>query len=401
MMYLTTYHYSLLSLLREYLQSEKSELTIARKEIKFGREGWQNLYNLSSKHGVASMVFEMLNISERASQLELEFIPENNSKVNSDNINNDTLLVKYGLIDIETNIPPADLLTKWKIDTQNSEDIYKKDVDIIKELLAFFRINDIDALIINGVGFGQMFVHPSHRHYGDVDIFLGSEYTRGNKLLGKLGMNIEVVNQNYSTFKFRGVTVRNHKCFYFHQFRHRIFTKQDKRVDKQLMKFLESGYDTVSVDDIEVKTPNPEFMLLYLTRHLVLHFLEYGIYLRHLCDINLLIERNRDSIDFAKMEKIFKKCHILKLFTSFISICKTHLGLNLDLNLKEDKDLTQRILNDMFFNKYRLIDKGKFKKMRALGRYFFRISYLFSSKWKYDHIQRGLFLRMLPYKLLF
>ncbi len=216
-----------------------------------------------------------------------------------------------------------------------------------------------------------------------------------------MGINVEEVTPYYSTFKFRGLSVRNHKYFLFNQFRHRLFTKQDKKIDKQLIKFLDNGCDTVSIGDLEVKTPNPEFMLLYLTRHLVLHFLEYGIFLRHLCDITLLIDRNRDSIDFVKMEKIFKKYHILNLFTSFISICNKHLGLNLDLNLKEDKKLTDRVLNDMFFNKYRLIDKINFKKMGAFERYTLRIRYLFSSKWKYDHIQKGLYLRMLPYKLLY
>jgi hypothetical protein len=400
-MHLTTYHYSLLSLLKEYLQSEKTSFTAPLREIKMDRGGWQNLYNLASKHGVSSMALEMLQISEKADQLELEFIPENKPEADYELTNENPNSVKYGLIDIDTNMPPTDLLAKWRIDAEESEKIYNKEVEILKELLAFFKINEIEVLVINGVVSGQMFKHPSHRQYGDIDIFLGSDYNKGNKLLYKLGINVEEVNSNYSTFKFRGVTVRNHKCFLFNQFRHRLFTKQDKKFDKQLVKFLENGCDTIFIGDLEVKTPNPEFMLLYLTRHLVLHFLEYGIFLRHLCDITILIERNRDSIDFAKMEKIFKKNHILNLFSSFISICNEHLGLSLDLNLKEDKELTNRVLNDIFFNRYRLIDKSNFKKMGAFGRYTLRITYLFSSKWKYDQIQRGLYLRMLLYKLLF
>jgi hypothetical protein len=399
-MHLTTYHYSLLSLLSEYLQSEKNFFLTPRKEIKMDRMGWQNLYSLASKHGVTTMALEMLQISEKADQLELEFIPENKPEANPEITNENPRSVKYGLIDIETNMPPADLLVKWRVDTQESEKIYNKEVEILKELLAFLKINEIEAFVISGVVSGQMYKHPSHRHYGDIDIFLGSDYNKGNKLLYKLGINVEEVNSKYSTFKFRGVTVRNHKCFLFNQFHNRLFTKQDKKIDKQLINFLENGSETVSIGDLEVKTPNPEFMLLYLTRHLVLHFLEYGIFLRQLCDIALLIDRKRDSIDFAKMEKIFKKIHILNIFSSFISICNEHLGLNLDLNLKEDKKLTDRVLNDMFFNKYRLIDKSNFKKMGALGRYTLRTRYLFSSKWKYDHIQRGLYLRMLPYKLL-
>ncbi len=399
-MYLTTYHYSLLSLLREYLQSCKTSYKTSSNEIKLDREGWQYLYSLSAKHGVAPMILEMLNISEKASQLELEFAIENNSEANSERLIDKSLSINYELIDIETNIPSSDLLIKWKSDTKESENIYDKNLEVLKELLAFFKVNDIEALVINGVVSGQMFRHPSHRQYGDIDIYLGADYNRGNKLIAKLGINVDVVNSNYSTFKFRGVNVRNHRCFLFNQFRHRIITKQDKKIDKQLVKYLEKGYDTINIGNFELKTPNPEFMLLYLTRHLVLHFLEYGIYLRHLSDLTLFIEKYKDSIDFAKMEKIFKKNHILKLFSSFISICKTDLGLELDLSLKEDRRLTKKIINDMFFNKYRVFEKSKQKSMRSFGRYFLRMSYLFSSKWKYDHIQRGLYLRMLPYKLL-
>jgi hypothetical protein len=71
------------------------------------------------------------------------------------------------------------------------------------------------------------------------------------------------------------------------------------------------------------------------------------------------------------------------------------------MDIKEDKKLTERILNDIFFNKYRITERQKLKRMGSFGRYTLRLSYLFSSKWKYDHIQRGLYLRMLPYKLLF
>jgi len=400
-MQLSAYHYYLLSLLKDYIQNEKSVSKAESNEIKMDREGWQNLYSLSSKHGVTSMALQMLQVSENASQLELLFIPESNLEANEDALNESSLLMKYGLIDIKTNTPPADLFAKWKIDTQESEKIYFKEVEVLKELLDFLKENDIEVLVINGIVSGQMYNHPSHRHYGDIDILIGDDYNKTIKLIGKMGINVDVINQNYSTFKYRGVTVRNHKHLLFYQFRHRLFTKQDRKIEKQLDKLLVLGSDTVIMSDLVVKTPNPEFMMLYYVRHLVLHFLEYGIFLRHLCDFTLFIETNRDYIDFVKMEKIFKKSHMFKLFSSFVSICKTHLGLNLDMDIKEDKKLTERILNDIFFNKYRITERQKLKRMGSFGRYTLRLSYLFSSKWKYDHIQRGLYLRMLPYKLLF
>ena len=53
--------------------------------------------------------------------------------------------------------------------------------------------------------------------------------------------------------------------------------------------------------------------------------------------------------------------------------------------------LAERILKDTLYNKYRSVDKKEFEEMWVPRRKIFGINLFFSSKWKYDSIERGLF----------
>jgi hypothetical protein len=384
-------HSDLIALLSNSILSSEPSTTAKVSNVNSLREGWQEIYSQSTKQGVHNLIFKTLPKEEQSDQLELNFSPESDTPS----------LVKYGVLNIATVAPPYDICRKWEQDIEENKVMFNKQKVVICELVKYLKEKDIKILLLSSIAISRLYPDPSARFCGDVDLYLFKDYDIGIKLIERLGITVDRVNSGFCRFIFRGVNIRFHKSFLFSQFRNRPYTKLDKRISKELISMLKEEYISVKGDDgVLIDVPGPNFMALYIIRYTVLHFLEYGLFLRHLCDLILFFQRNSDRIDFIKLEKILREYKQYKLFCSIIEICKVYLGFKPDFATKEYPRLTKRVLEDIFLNRYRVTERKKIKNMHRAGRYLLDIKYLLSSGWKYRAIDPLLYMKVLPYKTL-
>ena len=286
-----------------------------------------------------------------------------------------------------------ELLLRWELSVQKLEARNRKQRAVIKELVALFNENGIEMLLLKGIGLSELYPDPYHRESGDIDIFLFGDYEKGNKVIEESGIEVEKEGSKHSKFYFKGVPVENHKTFL-----NVDCTQTDKNLEKYLHATLtEQGYDTIIIDGVQVRIPVPDFTAIFLARHNITHFLASGLVLRHFCDLALFFEQNRERIDFARFEKVMRENGQYRLICSFLAIAQNYLGFS-KVSLTECSEkgqhttgLAERILNDTLYNKYRSVDKKEFEEMWVPRRKFFGLKLFFSSKWKYDSIERGLF----------
>ena len=286
-----------------------------------------------------------------------------------------------------------ELLIRWELCVQKLEARNKKQRAVIKELVALFRENGIEMLLLKGIGLSELYPDPYHRECGDIDIFLFGDYEKGNKVIEELGIEVEKDGSKHSKFYYKGVPVENHKTFLNVE-----YTQTDKNLEKYLHKILyEQGFDSIVIDDTPVRIPTPDFTAIFLIRHDITHFLASGLVLRHFCDLALFFEKNRTRIDFANFEKVMREEGQSNLISSFLAIGYLHLGLPEEslpkflTNRHQVEILAHRVLEDTFYNKYRSIDKKEIETMWVPRRKLLGVKQLFRSKWKYDSIERGLF----------
>ena len=290
-----------------------------------------------------------------------------------------------------------ELLIRWELCVQKLEARNKKQRAVIKELVALFRENGIEMLLLKGIGLSELYPDPYHRECGDIDIFLFGDYEKGNKVIEELGIEVEKDGSKHSKFYYKGVPVENHKTFLNVE-----YTQTDKNLEKYLHKILyEQGFDSIVIDDTPVRIPTPDFTAIFLIRHDITHFLASGLVLRHFCDLALFFEKNRERIDFANFEKVMREEGQSNLISSFLAIGNLHLGLPEEslpeflANSYQVEILAHRVLEDTFYNKYRLIDKKEIETMWVPRSKLLGAKQLFLSKWKYDSIERGLFYKSL------
>ena len=120
-----------------------------------------------------------------------------------------------------------ELLIRWELSVQKLEARNKKQRAVIKELVALFRENGIEMLLLKGIGLSELYPDPNHRECGDIDIFLFGDYEKGNKVIEELGIEVEKEGSKHSKFYFKGVPVENHKTFLNVE-----YTQTDKNLEK-------------------------------------------------------------------------------------------------------------------------------------------------------------------------
>lgn len=294
-----------------------------------------------------------------------------------------------------------ELLIRWELSVQKLEARNKRQRAVIKELVALFRENGIEMLLLKGIGLSELYPDPNHRECGDIDIFLFGDYEKGNRVIEDFGIEVEKEGSKHSKFFFKGVPVENHKTFLNVE-----YTKADKNLEKHLHKVLaEQGFDTIMTDDTQIHIPTPDFTAIFLSRHDITHFLASGLVLRHFCDLALFFERNKARIDFANFEKVMRGNRQYSLICSFLAIGHKYLGMPNEnfpdfLNDRQQVEiLTSRVLEDTFFNKYRSIDKNELETMWVPLRKLLGVKMLFRSKWKYDLMENGLFFKSFMFRI--
>ena len=294
-----------------------------------------------------------------------------------------------------------ELLIRWELSVQKLEARNKRQRAVIKELVALFRENGIEMLLLKGIGLSELYPVPTHRECGDIDIFLFGNYEKGNKVIAELGIEVDKKGTKHSNFFFKGVPVENHKTFLNVE-----YTQADKNLEKHLHKILcEQGFDTITIDDIQVRIPTPDFTAIFLSRHDITHFVASGLVLRHFCDLALFFERNCARINFANFEKVMRENGQYNLICSFLAIGHKYLGMpkesfpEFSIDQEQVATLANRVLEDTFYNKYKSIDKKEIETMWVPRRKLLGVKQLFRSKWKYDSIGKGLFLKSLLFRV--
>lgn len=277
-----------------------------------------------------------------------------------------------------------ELMIRWGLSVQRFEDRNRRQREALRELIDTFRENQIEVLLLKGLGLAENYPLPAHRECGDLDIYLFGDYEKGNQVIEALGIEVDKEGTKHSHFFFKGIPVENHLSFLDVG-----FSQTNKNLEEHLHRILkEQGYETIMIDDLTVRIPTPDFTSLFLTRHDITHFVASGLVLRHFCDMALFFSRNAGRINFESFRKIITEEHQFNLFSSFTQLAHVYLGMPDTPLPVPDKceTLTERVLNDTLNNKYRKINRDEFLNMWVAKRKMIGALHLFHSKWKYDLI---------------
>lgn len=189
---------------------------------------------------------------------------------------------------------------------------------------ALYRANGIEPVLLKGQGVAQHYLHPLHRHCGDIDLYIGRQhYEKANALLRQEASGECEETYKHTTVYWHGALVENHRLIL------RLNSPMaDWRFQREAVRLLEKGACRITdIEGCRVLTPPLPFNVAYVLAHSALHFLNEGIGLRHLCDWANLLHDGKKEIDREETVRLLRQWGLSKAARIFGAIAVNYLGL--------------------------------------------------------------------------
>ena len=252
----------------------------------FSESEWKEVYRLAIEHGVMALAFDSVMR-----------LPDEQK-------------------------PPRSLKMSWAVSVDAVENRYAKQVSAVHDLAAFFKGNNISMLLFKGLSLAQYYSIPSHREFGDLDIYLYGKYKEGSKLLVHQGSKINHKDDKHTALTYKGVPVENHTNFLtLHRYSHL------GSLENRLQELCKESLNEYLSDSIIF--PVPDFSALYMMCHTIIHF-PSSIVIRSLCDWVVFLEINKGRIDFINYKKALADAGLTKISDAITALAVRFLDLNPD-----------------------------------------------------------------------
>ncbi len=200
----------------------------------------------------------------------------------------------------------------------------------VNELFTALESAGIKAYLLKGRAVGEYYAVPECRQSSDTDILIAPEHEhRAYGIMRDLGYAVvprtEYSHHATATSDQAGV-VELHTSLFFDMLNDVLFCGCDTDL---LM--CEQGIEKKNSDgEVEYTTLGYTDHLIFLSLHMVQHFIRSGTSVRQLCDIILYTEANRDKIDFNRYFYIMEKTGYKKLIYTVYSFGVRYLGAQAD-----------------------------------------------------------------------
>ena len=195
---------------------------------------------------------------------------------------------------LETISRGDDLWYKWLGMTVSIERKYVHQVHTIESLADFFQKRGVSMILLKGFGLSLNYPTPSHRSFGDIDIYTIGEKGNIDEIIEKeLGIIVTKDIEKHSTFIYRGEKIENHNVFFDEH-----TNPSNEYINGVLSELINGRLKTLQIGTTNIFIPNPTFMAIHLLRHSACDFAANTISLRQLLDWATLVEMHRNDIEW-------------------------------------------------------------------------------------------------------
>lgn len=253
----------------------------------------------------------------------------------------------------------TDMKQRWELTTFNTAIYFNRQIAQLSTVFSKFNEKNIPVIALKGLFLRNYYPYPDLRTMGDADILVQKEYIKEVQgLLISLGyIQIEETTPVHIAF------MHEHYCpIEVH------WALADNRYIKDISQFENEVWSAAvlkKIRETDVLCLCPEDFLVHLFIHMAAHMKSSGFGLRQLCDLVLLIEGERQNINWQTFSLKIKTNSLERFASAIISICNILFNLNVPQEYKHiniDKKYIKMLIANIF-------DSGVFGK-KSLHRIF-------------------------------
>lgn len=299
---------------------------------------WSDVYELSVRHGVMAIAFDGMRR-----------LPENLQA------------------DFDNRI-------QWGYNAEHAEQTYNRQKSVAESVCRVFAENGIRTMIMKGLSVADYYPVPSHRQFGDIDMYLMGDYDKGNAIVASKGIEVRYEFFVHSEFRIRGINFENHKTF---------VNARVNRTGAYVQAALEGLAKNIRpLESVKgAYAPSAEFNALYLTRHATWHYAREGIKLRDVCDWAMFLRKEVSGMDTELVMRMLRESGLERYASIITGICRKYLGLDVTLPFgMEYPELVERVKDDILS----FDNPDKHKEIGFIRAFRDKIRNRIERKWCYD-----------------
>ena len=228
---------------------------------------------------------------------------------------------------------------------QNTLEKKNKQIDgYLSELVNLLSGKGIRFAVVKGQSIGALYPKPLLRVPGDIDFYVPAQdfHSAVDAIEQQWGITLaEEKNGMHLEFKNNGVHFEMHRY---------LLSFPDKKTKQKFDALIDHyPFERVEVEGCSVPTLMPTVNVFYTFLHLYNHFIKLGVALRQLCDLAVLLHRQREAIDRTMLNQLLEDYGFTRAFATIGYILTDKLGLpeeDFPLDIKEkDKKNGENALN--------------------------------------------------------
>lgn len=249
----------------------------------------------------------------------------------------------------ENQRPPQLVLLQWIGETlQGYEYRYEQYCRTIAEISAFYNEHGYKMMVLKGYACSLDWPKPEHRPCGDIDIWQFGKQKEADVLLAKeKGIEIDKSHLHHTIFYWRDFMVENH-----YEIVNTHVSRSNAKIEKIFKELAMNDEYYIDIFGERVWLPSPNFHVLFLLRHAILHFTSVGgLSLRQVLDWGFFLQKNEDVIDWQWFLSILDEFGMKQFFDCMNQICINDLGFEFSRipQGENNEDLGKRVLDDILF----------------------------------------------------
>lgn len=273
--------------------------------------------------------------------------------------------------------PSRELRLKWAFSVERIEQRYRKQRKAMVRLAKIYGQEGIEMTVLKGYGLSLCYPTPEHRACSDLDIWLGANHQKGDRLIReKYNIAIDEDEHHHTVFYIDGVMVENHYDF-INIHAHR----SSRHIERHLQQKAQERDYPISVDGATIHLPNANMHALFLLRHAASHFAAAEIVLRHLIDWAMFIREYHADIDWKWLKSVCSEAHMERFFDAMNGLAVEYCGLDEGLlpAFVRRKELEHRIIGDILSPEF---SKSK-PQGGLLAIVIFKLERWWANRWKH------------------
>lgn len=252
---------------------------------------------------------------------------------------------------------PREVKIPWLNECDKATRWHRYQREVQQDIIGHMERHGIDTLVLKGTHTAQYYPVPELREFGDLDLYFYNRHDEADRVAQK-SLRVIVSNEahHHSKYDYRGVTVESH-----YDFINVHYPPSNRRYEAMLKELA----------------PSPTFEVLFLLRHMAVHFAAARLTLRDLVDWTLTCRALNDKVDWGKVQNTVTEYGMDSFTAALDDIAERHFGYTPPIRFTHDPDTVADVERNIV---YGTADASH--KEENLGRLLWKLRRFRANRWQ-------------------